>query len=412
MSNNDIQNKINDNNLTIENDKTKGKKKGKNSLKNILFQKDNNKEELNNESNNNISQQDENLNNNLPSITKPKNSENNDLSENSNLNQNYFYSESNVNEQNKNVNESNSTKIINERQKNDIYLLKKRLSYKIIVIYKNEDYYITIKPNCKISDLKEIISKEINLEKEKIILIYKDKEMDENNRNIPINKFINFTKLKSRPIIYVKKKYVNNINPLNSSDIYKFNSFNFENKIKIINYPTMSNSTLSVDEDLFNIVSEFCKNNSITSPFHIEKNDDNPDLIYHIISFASSDIVFDFNRYFTSLKISNPIFKDTKTVMILSKRKYKNYNANNNSEDNKRLRKKSYNEVYEQKKKSGEMKRNILNMNINRYINNTGPYITPYDQYKFDEKENKKKWLNPKGFISSVNKYSGIKWYL
>lgn len=406
MSNKDIQNKINDNNLTIENNKTKGQKKGKQSLKNMLFQKENNNQELNNESNNNITQQDEYLNNNLPSITKQKNSENNDISENSN--QNYFYSESNANEQNESQNKS--AKIINERQKNDIYILKKRLSYKIIVIYKNEDFYITIKPNCKISDLKEIISKEINLEKEKIILVYKEKEMDENNRNIPINKFINFTKLKSRPIIYVKKKYVNNINPLNNSDIYKFNSFNFENKIKIINYPTMSNSTLSVDEDLFNVVSNFCKNNSITSPFHIEKNDDNPDLIYHTISFASSDIVFDFNRYFTSLKISNPIFKDTKTVMILSKRKYKNNNHNNNSEDNKRLRKKNYNEVYEQNKKNGEMKRNLLNMNLNKYINNTGPYITPYDQYKFDEKENKKKWLNPKGFISSVNKYSGIKW--
>ena len=407
MSKKDIQNKINDNNLTIENNKTKRQEKGKNSLKNMLFQKDNNNQELNNESNNNITQQDDYLNNNLPSITKQKNSDNNDISENSN--QNYFYSESNANEQNES--ENKSAKIINERQKNDIYVLKKRFSYKIIVIYKNEDYYITIKPNCKISDLKEIISKEINLEKEKIILVYKEKEMDENNRNIPINKFINFTKLKSRPIIYVKKKYVNNINnPLNNSDIYKFNSFNFENKIKIINYPTMSNSTLSVDEDLFNIVSDFCKNNSITSPFHIEKNDDNPDLIYHIISFASSDIVFDFNRFFTSLKISNPLFKDTKTVMILSKRKYKNNNRNNNSEDNKRLRKKSYNEVYEQKKKNGEMKRNLLNMNINKYINNTGPYITPYEQYKYDEKQNKKKWLNPKGFISSVNKYSGIKW--
>ena len=211
MSNNDIQNKINENNLTIENNKTKTKKKIKNSLKNNLFQKDNNQElnELNNNSKNNMNQQDDYLNNNLPSISKPKNSENNDLSENSNQN---FYSESNINEQNKNVSESKSAKIINERQKNNIYFLKKRFSYKIIVIYKNEDYYITIKPNCKISDLKEIISKEINLEKEKIILIYKDKEMDENNRNIPINKFINFTKLKSRPIIYVKKKYVNNIN--------------------------------------------------------------------------------------------------------------------------------------------------------------------------------------------------------
>ena len=184
---------------------------------------------------------------------------------------------------------------------------------------------------------------------------------------------------------------------------------NYENKIKIINYPTMSNSNLTADEDLFNVVSEFCKNNSITSAFQIEKNDDNPDSVYHLIYFSSSDIVFDFNRYFTSLKISNPIFKDTKVVMLLSKRKINN-NINNTNEDN-RLRKRSYKDVYEKKKKNGENKRNLLNMNINRFINNTGPYITLYDQYKSDEKANKKKWLNPKGCISSVNKYSGIKYY-
>ena len=384
MSTNIDQNIINDNNLTIDNNTSTCKQSNRKSLKNILPT----------ESRNNTIQSEDILNNNLPSILKQKETENED-------NENYFYSESNTNNEIK-------TKIIDDREKNIIDSFKKRLSYKIIFIYSNEDHYITIKPNCKISDIKEIISKEINLDKNKIILYYKDKEMDDINRNIPVNKFINFSKLKSRPIIHVKKKYINN-NSLNGLDIYKFNTLNYENKIKIINYPTMSNSNLSVDEDLFNIVSEFCKNNSITSPFQIEKNDDNPDLIYHLISFASSDIVFDFNRYFTSLKISNPIFKNTKTVMILSKRKVKKivYNSSDNKNINK---KKSSNEIYEMKKKNGEMKRNLLNMNINRYINNSGPYITPYDQFKSNEKENKKKWLNPKGFISSVNKYSGIKW--
>ena len=384
MSNNIQKNIINDNNLAIHNADININKSKKTSLKNIKCD----------ESRNNTIQSDDFSNNNLPLIIQQKETENEEK-------ENYFYSESNTNNDNK------LTKIIDERKKNVIESLKVRYSYKIIFIYKNEDHYITLKPNCKISDIKEIVSKEINLDKDKIILIYKDKEMDEINCNMPVNKIINFSKLKSRPIIYVKKKYINN-NSINGLDIYKFNALNYENKIKIINYPTMSNSNLSVDEDLFNIVSDFCKNNSITSAFQIEKNDDNPDLIYHLISFASSDIVFDFNRYFTSLKISNSIFKDTKAVMILSKRKIRN--IVNNSFDGKKIRKRSNNEVYEQKKKNGEMKRNLLNMNINRYINNSGPYITPYDQYKNDEKENKKKWLNPKGFISSVNKYSGIKW--
>ena len=93
--------------------------------------------------------------------------------------------------------------------------------------------------------------------------------------------------------------------------------------------------------------------------------------------------------------------------MILSKKKKQI--LNNNIIEKKRLKKPNINEIYEQKRRSGEMKRNLLNMNINRFINNSGPYITPYDQLKFDEKENKKRWINPKGFFNSVNKYSGIK---
>ena len=394
----------NDLTLDISNDK-KEKKRVKSLKKNLLPKDKNNKKQINKESTNDIIQPKENLNDNLPSMINAQETENNEFES---LNQNYLNSENNIIEQN-NIKEIKSAKIIDEREKKGIDPVKgKRISYKIIFIYRNEDYYISLKANCKICDMKEIIANQINLDKDKVILIYNDKEIDDINKNVPVNKFINFSKLKSRPIIYVKKKYINNINPLNNPDLYKFNLLNYENKIKIINYPTMSKSKLTAEEDLFNIVSNFCKNNSITSAFQIEKNDDNPDLIYHLISFASSDIVFDFNRYFTTLKISNPIFKDTKAVMILSKKKIRN--IVNNSFDGKKIRKRSNNEVYEQKKKNGEMKRNLLNMNINRYINNSGPYITPYDQYKNDEKENKKKWLNPKGFISSVNKYSGIKW--
>lgn len=401
--NKNIENLLNDNNLTIDVDKEKAQKIIPKSLKKIINNNNNNNSELNTISrNNNNIQSIDNLSLNLPFLVNSNELEKNEINEN----QNYFHSERNINENIKK--EKIQTQIIDENSKIGIESIKRRISYKIIFIYRNEDYYITIKPNCKISEIKEIISKEINLDKDKIILIYKDKEIDDTNRNVPVKNIINFAKLKSRPILYVKKKYVNNLNSLNNLNLFKFNLLNYENKIKIVNYPTMSNSKLTADEDLFNIVSEFCKNNSITSAFHIEKNDDNPDLVYHLIYFASSDIVFDFNRYFTSLKITNPLFKNTKAVMILSKRK-NNYNNINSAMENKRIKKKTYKEVYEEKRKSGEMKRNFLNMNINRFINNSGPYITPYDQFKLDEKENKKKWLNPKGFISSVNKYSGIK---
>jgi hypothetical protein len=406
LDNKNIENIINNNDLTIDIDtekKEKIKKSSKNISKNNSKKKIiNSKTESENTHRNNNLQSTDNLSLNFPSIINNSEFEKSEIS-NINEKQSRFYSGRNASDENK---KDIKATIINENVKNGIESTKKIRTYKIIFIYKNQDFYITIKQNSKISDIKEIISKEINLDKDKIILIYNDKEIDDLKRNVPVNTIINFAKLKSRPIIHVKKKYVNNLNSLNYSNVYKFNIMNYENKIKIINYPTMSNSNLTADEDLFNVVSEFCKNNSITSAFQIEKNDDNPDSVYHLIYFSSSDIVFDFNRYFTSLKISNPIFKDTKVVMLLSKRKINN-NINNTNEDN-RLRKRSYKDVYEEIRKNGENKRNLLNMNINRFINNTGPYITPYDQYKSDEKENKKKWLNPKGFICSVNKLSGI----
>ena len=52
----------------------------------------------------------------------------------------------------------------------------------------------------------------------------------------------------------------------------------------------------------------------------------------------------------------------------------------------------------------------LNNMNMYRYgyLNSSSPYITPYDEVIKEKHENKKRWLNPRGFISSVNKYSGI----
>ena len=388
-------NTLNEDELNPEINKKKSSKKIEKSLKNALFQKDGNNE-LNNESRNA---------NNLPSIMKKKEINKTEMNK-----KNKFLTENNEYQINKGLKENNSIQIIDEREKNAIVPVKKRLSYKIIFIYQNKDYYIDIKSNYKISQLKEIIAKEINLDIDKIILIYNDKEIDDFNKNVPINKFIIFKKLKSRPIIYVKKKYLNK-NNLNNNDLSKFNSLsNLDNKIKIINYPTMSNSNLTSDEDLFNIVSDFCKNNSISSAFQIEKGQDKQESVYHIISFPSSDIVFDFNRYFNALKLSNPLFKETKSIMILSKRKKSNndsLNTINTSVENNRY--KSNFELYEQRKNIGEKKRNQMNMNINMYINNSGPYTTSYDLLKLDEKENKKKWLNPKGFISSVNKLSGVK---
>ena len=43
------------------------------------------------------------------------------------------------------------------------------------------------------------------------------------------------------------------------------------------------------------------------------------------------------------------------------------------------------------------------------YVNISGPYFSPFEKERLEEKENKKKWIIPEGFISRVGKYSGKK---
>ena len=40
------------------------------------------------------------------------------------------------------------------------------------------------------------------------------------------------------------------------------------------------------------------------------------------------------------------------------------------------------------------------------YLRNSGPYITYEEMRRKQEREDRKKWVDPFGFISSVNKYS------
>ena len=57
------------------------------------------------------------------------------------------------------------------------------------------------------------------------------------------------------------------------------------------------------------------------------------------------------------------------------------------------------------------LKRKLLKKEKNNsqiFINISGPYLSSFDKDIIEQKENKKKWINPEGFISCVGKYSGI----
>ena len=319
-----------------------------------------------------MSQQNKKTPNNFKKIKNTSNKTNNSFTSKSQLSNNLSVS-NNKNEVNNNENNNinnNSvnlspikTEIIDERSeyhRNKMSLSIKNINYKFILIYGNKDYFLSLKPSTKIGEMKSEISKIICLDVKKITMIYNDKEITDMSSNAPINSFFNFRKLKSRPIIYIKKKFINNSkNIQNLSECY--GNKNYKNKIRILNYPTMSSSGASSDDDIFNIITNFCKDNSINSDFTCEKegsvNSGN-----YIVTFPTPNIAFDFKRYLTMLKITKELFKDIKVSVSFAKKNnlFLNQSINSvNDVDNSRKSNISFNS--NNKKGNNSKNNNIIN---------------------------------------------------
>ncbi len=363
---------------------------------------------------------------------------------NSNKNNNLSKSRNNdnpnrLNNINKTLNKNIDSIIVDETGKSDKSINKIiQKIYKIIFVFRNEDFYITAKPDTSIKNLRLSISKLINLDIKQIAMIYEDKEIDISNDDKTVNTYFNFKKLRSRPIIYIKKKFIsNNLSEDGSSNYYLFKK-NFNNKVKIVNFPSITDLTITIDDHINNVINNFFKNNSSFGEVISENNqykielgndkiDGKNDFTSYIIGFPSPDLAFDFNRYISSLKLINPVFKDVKSNIISMKKRSCDHKQNNLNNNNKMILKGNlrygidYNlEETDLTKRNTEilklirnnfLQRNNLKKEKNKsqiFINATGPYLSSFDKDRIEEKENRKKWICPEGFISCVGKYSGI----
>ena len=358
---------------------------------------------------------------------------------------------------NKLKNSSSQAKIIDELPKNKIYEIKNvKTVYRLVYVFKNEDGFINVKPDTKIINVIKRISKKINTPPEKFYIKYNENTLTETDNDLTVKQYFDFPKNKSRPILYIKMKSLNNANA-NTNNNYLSNSYDainksnlygkssYINKVKITNYPSMVNINVSANDDIYNIVNAFFKEVKINSDFYVERKEqekkyysqpvieeeednlalnDNTIIIYYV-SFPTPDIAFDFKRYLTILKLVNHTFKDIKLELVIGHKKsnkkikkliieepskntlmgiYSNLEASNPLEKNKEVIAKIRNNYI-----NSQMHK-INNINIYRYgyLNSASPYSTPYEEVIKEKHENRKKWLNPKGFISSVNKYSGV----
>ena len=361
--------------------------------------------------------------------------------------------------ENKEIKSSGEAKVIDELPKNKILVNKKiKTVYRLVYVFRNEDGYVNANLDNKMIDVIKKISKKLDIADDKLYIKYNDKKITENDNDLTVKKFFNFPKNKSRPILYVKiktdsiikiEKMSKSYDATNKSSLNNQSSYiNYPNRVKIENYPSSQNINSSNSEDIYSIINSFLKEGNIKSDFFVEKKEKEKDIynanledtdfveenklesnennnnITYFVGFPTPDIAFDFKRYMNIFKLINPSFKDIKIQLLLGKKKskrklvdifeepsknnyigiYSNLEAENPEEKNKEVIAKIRNNYI-----NNQMNR-MNNINIFRYgyLNSSSPYSTPYDEIIKDKHENRKKWLNPKGFITSVNKYSGI----
>ena len=368
-------------------------------------------------------------------VNKPKNNQNDIISANKILK-----SSDNINIQNHI--EKTEVKIIDEVKQNlkRIDAIKKKV-YKIIFVFRNEDFYVTVKLNTLIKNMRNAICQLIGMNVKKISLMYQDVEIDESYDEKTVEEYFNLKFIKYRPIVYIKKKFILEAETSPFNIIPK----NYNYKVKVQNFPISREKNFESSNSIDNIVNNFFKsyysvnnnNNNLENIYHYkienvlldnnpeeEKKDpnenDNPS---YIVCFSSQDIAFDFNRYINALKLVNNIFKDIKAIIIQNPKKVLKLKTNQNTvrttikygidyglEDETDLKKRNSKLLklvrinFLKKEQLKKVRRNNSQSNIT----GVGPYLSSIDKERLEEKENRKKWMSPEGFISCVGKYSGI----
>ena len=305
-------------------------------------------------------------------------------------------------------------KIIDEVTKfsNKIEVIKKKV-YKINFVFNTEDYYITVKLNTLIKNIRSSICQLIGVSINKVCLEYQDTIIDESNDEKTVGEYFDLKNIKFRPIVYVKKKFSV------ESDLSYFNIIpkNYNYKVRIQNYPINKENNYESKENLDNIINNFFKNY-----YSVNNNNNNLENIYHYKIEDESQYKMEEEE--EELKIINPTFKEIKSNIIMPKKVIKKTRNNQNATRSYI----KYGVDYGLEEGTDLMKRNnkILNLvrlnflkkaelkklrksNSQESITGLGPYLSFTEIERIQKKEDKKKWINPEGFISCVGKYSGIK---
>ena len=230
-------------------------------------------------------------------------------------------------------------KIIDEVTKGSqrIDIIKHKI-YKIIFVFRNEDFYITVKLTTLIKNMKKSICQLIGLDTDKINLMYQNSVIDDSYGGKTVGEYFDLKNIKFRPIVYIIKKFRAKVDPSLFSMLIK----TYDYKVKVQNYPIELDKNSESNNSIDNIINSFFKscysvnnnNNTLENIYHYKIEPISPDLdteeekkdikkenLTFFVCFSSQDIAFDFNRYMNALKLINNSFKDVKTQVIQNKKK-------------------------------------------------------------------------------------------
>jgi hypothetical protein len=227
---------------------------------------------------------------------------------------------------------------------------QKPQKFNLDFIYRRQQYKLkNLKISITFKQIKENISNEIKVPSNELQVFYKNNEIKNDEQKI-------YDLFKNNKINFLEvKKIINNPNALTSFD-YKVEIKNIENGYDL-------NKQI---DNFFNQL--LLEKNVICEPVDLD--------VYHVC-FNYEDIAFDFKRYILLLKRTNKNYQNVEVKTIIP---------------------------VETIKKSSLLLSNLNKKKtfVSAYYVNQGPYLSDYERKINDSKNDKKNWINKKGFISSV----------
>ena len=237
-----------------------------------------------------------------------------------------------------------------------VVVAPKLVKFNLDFIYRREKYTLkNLMSNFLVSGVKKLISKKLNIDIKELKFYYLDNELkeDKNKTNV-------YEMIKKNQIQYfeVKKEIAANDN------IISLNAqANLIYQVKCTN--------INDYKDFIGKIEKFFKDLCIEQHYLCEPTSLNS----YIVNFSCEDNCFQFKRYMMNIMKSEESYAKSKFSLIpVDKSKVINLkNDLLNSKDKK--------------------------VNTSEFIDE-GPYLSTEDRKKLEEKEDKKKWINKKGFSS------------